>query len=231
MADPRILGFSAVFALSMTGAYVASSGSSEANAQTTAANEVIAETGLQTVKKILVARRPLSSGTLTERGDFVWREQVVDDGDWITTDSGFSPQDFSGAVILTDYSAGDPIHYDHTVRPDQKGFLSAVLSPGKRAISVPVNDVTASAGLIGPGDYVDLLLTFYADSDRGARTMERGRDISMLTGKTLATAVRVIAINRQSIASPETETDTTLTTASGYSAHCVWFRVSGLRCL
>ena len=38
-------------------------------------------------------------------------------------------------------------------------FLAAALQPGMRAISVPVDDVSGNAGLIQPGDFVDVLLT------------------------------------------------------------------------
>ena len=45
------------------------------------------------------------------------------------------------------------------VKPGERGFLAAVLEPGMRAISVPVDEAAGNAGLIFPGDRVDLILT------------------------------------------------------------------------
>ncbi len=42
---------------------------------------------------------------------------------------------------------------------DAKGGLSAIITPGKRAISVKVNEVIAVAGFALPGSYVDVLVS------------------------------------------------------------------------
>lgn len=47
---------------------------------------------------------------------------------------------------------------DMVIRPGQSGFLTAVLKPGEQAITIRVDPVTDSAGLIWPGDHVDVLL-------------------------------------------------------------------------
>jgi pilus assembly protein CpaB len=54
-----------------------------------------------------------------------------------------------GAAIL----AGD------VLRVRDRGFLAAVLEPGMRAASVGVDEVSGVAGLIWPGDRVDVILT------------------------------------------------------------------------
>ena len=45
------------------------------------------------------------------------------------------------------------------MRPGDHGFLAAVLKPGMRAVTVGVDAITGTAGLIWPGDRVDLILT------------------------------------------------------------------------
>ena len=45
------------------------------------------------------------------------------------------------------------------MRPGDHGFLAAVLLPGMRAVTVGVDAITGTAGLIWPGDRVDLILT------------------------------------------------------------------------
>ena len=45
------------------------------------------------------------------------------------------------------------------MRPGDHGFLAAVLAAGMRAVTVGVDATTGAAGLIWPGDRVDLILT------------------------------------------------------------------------
>jgi hypothetical protein len=45
------------------------------------------------------------------------------------------------------------------VHPGEQGFLAAVLDPGKRAVSIPVDGTSGVAGFVFPGDYVDVILT------------------------------------------------------------------------
>lgn len=165
------------------------------------------------VMKVLVAQRTLNDGSFIDKGDVAWESREVVGSGWIRSNQ-FELKDFTGAVAFKQTEVGEPIAYNQLIRPQQQGFLAAVLAPESRAISIPINEITANAGLISPGDFVDILLTFYADSDRGERALQRGRDISMLTSKTLASAIRVIAINRQSVANLNNEQDALLTTAT-----------------
>ena len=164
-------------------------------------------------RKVLVARKVIHAGQFIDKSDLAWGEMDVSGYNWISS-SDYSLSQFAGSVAIDTIMANTVVPYDAVVRPEQHGFLAAVLAPGMRAASIPVNDVTVGAGLIGPGDYVDVLLTFYANSDRGAWSMAQGGDINMLTNKTLVTGVRVIAINRRSLADPEQELGRKLTTAT-----------------
>lgn len=51
--------------------------------------------------------------------------------------------------------------------------LALVVPPGKRAISLVVDDVSGVAGLIKPGDYVDIIATFDYDQDGKTRSETR----------------------------------------------------------
>jgi len=62
-------------------------------------------------------------------------------------------------MVRQSLPAGTPILPGAVIRPGDHGFLAAVLRPGMRAVSVGVDAVTGTAGLIWPGDRVDLLLT------------------------------------------------------------------------
>ncbi|MCB9947729.1 MAG: Flp pilus assembly protein CpaB [Rhodospirillaceae bacterium] len=96
-----------------------------------------------------------------------------------------------GAVVRMAISTGQPVTENSLVRPGDRGFLAAVLTPGKRAISVPVNETTSVAGLIFPGDRVDMLLTHtvrIGGEDDGG---------SFRVTETVLTDVRVLAIDQR----------------------------------
>jgi len=211
MNTKRLFAFVLIFIFSILGAVFIKA------AMTPAAKKIATPTTTPAqvveVIKVLVAQRKLEDGSFIDKGDVAWEKRKVTGSGWIRSHR-FDLDDFNGAVVFKETQVGEAIAYSNLIRPQQQGFLAAVLAPETRAISIPVNEVTANAGLIGPGDFVDILLTFYADSDRGERTIQRGRDISMLTSKTLASAIRVIAINRQSVANPDNELGTLLTTAT-----------------
>lgn len=96
--------------------------------------------------------------------------------------------EIDGAVVRNLIKAGEPIEKEKIVTPKEGGFLSAVLYPGTRAISVGVNVVSANAGFIFPGDRVDLLLTHSVNS------MDGGKSYAT---ETFVENIRVLAIDQQ----------------------------------
>jgi pilus assembly protein CpaB len=74
--------------------------------------------------------------------------------------------------------------------PGASGFLAATLKPDMRAVSVAVDDVSGNAGLIQPGDYVDLLLT---------QQMDRRTDSPELavSSETVVEHARVLAVGSE----------------------------------
>ncbi|SCK30779.1 pilus assembly protein CpaB [Variovorax sp. HW608] len=70
-----------------------------------------------------------------------------------------------------------------------QGGLSAVISPGKRAMTVRVNDVVGVAGFALPGNYVDVVVHAQQDKGKG----EEARPIS----KTVLERVLVLAVAQE----------------------------------
>ena len=74
------------------------------------------------------------------------------------------------------------------IGPRQAGFLAAVLRPGRRAVTVRLEAAEGRhAGLIGPGDRVDVILTASLAPGEGAG--------NVLT-RTIIEDVRVVAVDR-----------------------------------
>jgi len=76
-----------------------------------------------------------------------------------------APAALTGAVARFEFFPGEPIREQKLVRADQ-GYLSAVLAPGMRGVSVPVNAESSAGGFIVPNDRVDVVLTRSTDAGR-----------------------------------------------------------------
>ncbi|OYD81734.1 Flp pilus assembly protein CpaB (plasmid) [Azospirillum brasilense] len=141
---------------------------------------------------VLVAARPISTGMLLRAEDLRWEAwppgRLVDG---YMVRGRVAESAYSGAVTRRSFAAGEPIMAGHIVAPGERGFLAAVLSPGSRAVSVAVDAVSATGGLIWPGDRVDLILTQNFEA-------QAGRDLrSRAVGETVLQNLRVIAIDQQ----------------------------------
>ncbi|MBU6377025.1 MAG: Flp pilus assembly protein CpaB [Gammaproteobacteria bacterium] len=79
-------------------------------------------------------------------------------------------QEVVGKPLLLPLRAGDPI-VDSQVATRNETALAARLREGARAVTVPVDEVSSQAGLVRPGDRVDLMLAeeVVAGTDRCVR--------------------------------------------------------------
>src|SRR6266446_5784189 len=93
-----------------------------------------------------------------------------------------------GAAARSAIAAGDPIRRDRIVKPGDRDFLQVVLSPGARAVAIPVATGGASTGLLSPGDRVDVILT---QNFRGENAPLTRRSVS----ETVVEDLRVLAID------------------------------------
>lgn len=82
---------------------------------------------------------------------------------------------------------GEPIVAPKVVRPGDRGFMSAIVPEGMRAIAIPIGETTAVSGFILPNDRVDVILTRQTLGRDGQRTPQT---------ETVLTNVRVLAINQ-----------------------------------
>ena len=139
----------------------------------------------------LVAARPLPAGTLARDEDFNVRTVRPDEVPQGALSMGPDVLvSIRGGLIRRYLDAGAPITFADILRPRDRGFLAAVLSPGTRAISVGEDAVTGVAGLIWPGDRVDVILTQQMDQNNPAP----GRRV---VSETVLTDIRVIAVDQE----------------------------------
>ena len=111
--------------------------------------------------EVLVAKGPIGVGQRLRTSDVEW--QAWPDGavrpEYITiAKTPDAPTKITGAVARFEIFQGEPILDQKLVHSDQ-GFLSAVLDPGMRGVSVPVTASSGSGGFIIPNDRVDVVVT------------------------------------------------------------------------
>lgn len=82
------------------------------------------------------------------------------------------PVKVTGRVLKTNVLRGDPVSEAKLAPDGTAGGLSAVITEGKRAITVRVNDVIGVAGFALPGNFVDVIVSTQKDSPSGERSAE-----------------------------------------------------------
>lgn len=141
-------------------------------------------------KMVLVASQALPAGHFLKAEDFTWQnwprgtlmpEYIVKGTR--TTDN------LIGSVVRSGIAAGEPITAGGLVQRGDRGFLAAVLTPGYRAITVPLTANAGLSGLVVPGDRVDVILTTLIPAAKGAPA----RRLS----ETVLQDIRVLALDQR----------------------------------
>jgi pilus assembly protein CpaB len=154
--------------------------------------------------KVLVAKRALPVGTIITAdavGYQLWPQEMVQDAYFIDGEADMAK--LLGTVVRNPLTAGEPVTQGSLVSPGDRGFLAAALSPGMRAITVPVSAKTGVGGFVFPGDRVDMLLT---------QTVSGDEDAALKTTETILRNLRVLATD-QSTESTTTQDGKTIVRA------------------
>ena len=143
------------------------------------------------METILVAGRDLLAGSLLKSDD-IGTIQVAHDKlpEGASIDNALNRHHLAGAMVRRRVASGDLLLPRDLLRPGDHGFLAAVLNAGMRAATIGVDAITGTAGLIWPGDHVDVLLTHQLDDPN----RPIGRRVA---AETVLSDVRVIAIDQQ----------------------------------
>ena len=130
----------------------------------------VTELGPEAKTKVLVAKTPIGMGERLNQDTVEWQEwpEGALRADYVTISAmPEAPAELTGAVARFEFFAGEPIREAKLVSSDQ-GYLSAVLEPGKRGVSVGVSAVSSAGGFVVPNDHVDVVLT--TQSEAGERS-------------------------------------------------------------
>lgn len=103
------------------------------------------------------------------------------------------PQKLAGRVVKSSVLAGEPVSEAKLAPSGTLGGLSALITEGKRAITVRVNDVIGVAGFTLPGNYVDIIVSTRKDALPGEH---REQDISKIVLERILVLAVAQEVNR-----------------------------------
>ncbi len=143
------------------------------------------------VGKVLVGKRDIAQGNFVQAQDLEWKQM----SDEIAKNPAFihegnsTIEQYNGAVVRRTLRSGEPIPQNAITRAGDGGFMSAVLEPGMRAVSISVNPTSGNAGFISPGDRVDLIVTHRIRGPQGDSN-------DTIVSETFVRDCRVVAIDQ-----------------------------------
>ncbi len=159
---------------------------------TLAAPEVKVEAPKPPVRvHVLVAGRAVRAGSMLKPEEITAREYVQENlPEGTSVDTTPNRHALVGAMVRRPLAAGEPLILADLMRPGDHGFLAAVMGPDMRAVTIGVDAVSGGAGLIWPGDRVDVIMTQVIDNT----ALPLGRRVA---AETVQRNARVIAIDQQ----------------------------------
>jgi pilus assembly protein CpaB len=145
-------------------------------------------------RMVLVASGDLPAGQFVRPDNLHWQawpEASIAEN-YIVQGKG-KLEDYVGAVVRSGLTNGEPIAEGRVVRPGDRGFMAAVLTPGNRAITVPVTPSSGLAGFVFPGDRVDVILTLTIQPEKDGQK----EGIERRASETVLTDIRVLATDQR----------------------------------
>jgi pilus assembly protein CpaB len=145
----------------------------------------------QAVTKVLVATHGLPAGQFLQPNDLEWQDWPDNalNSSYIVSGAR-TVEDLVGSVVRAAISGGEPITDDRLIKKGDRGFLSAIMSPGTRAVTVQLQQNAGLGGLVLPGDHVDVVLTAVVPSNGPGEPEHHASE-------TVLEDIRVLAIDQK----------------------------------
>lgn len=161
--------------------------------------------------EILLAAKDLKMGDQLKSGDVRWQtwpKTALFSGAVVRKDEQSPSKLFEGR-LARDVNKDEPFTKLLLIGEKKGNFVAASLEPGMRAVAIEVSAATMVGGFIGPGDYVDVILTYNhrirtGDDEVAARLVSRNLD--KLATETVAQNIRVLAVDQRATRSEEDKT-------------------------
>lgn len=152
--------------------------------------------------EVLVASNNLAIGRELKTGDTRWQEwpkTSVFPGAIVRKEKEAAEEILKGR-LARNVAKGEPVMQNSLLGTAKGNFVAASLEPGQRAIAIEVSASTMVGGFIGPGDYVDVILTYKQsikedkEDPASARLIELNLD--KMATETILQNVKVLAVDQ-----------------------------------
>ena len=150
--------------------------------------------------QVLVAAHPIPTGKELSATDIKWQEwpesalfpgAIVREGDE-------EPTDVVKGKVRESIAEGVPLHRAYLIENANGSFMAASLGEGMRAVGIEVKPENIAGGFIGPGDYVDVVVTYKVTAKRDYDNQESQKLVNKLASETILENVRVLASGQTS---------------------------------
>lgn len=142
--------------------------------------------------EVLVASRAIEVGTKLGAADVKWMgwpKAAIDPAFMTKEAQPKAIEDAAeGAIARSPLSPGQPLTGQNIIKGDGGGFMAAVLTPGKRAVSVKLSAERGAGGFILPNDRVDVILT--------RKTGQDASGSANYQAATVLSDIRVLAVDQ-----------------------------------
>lgn len=153
--------------------------------------------------KIVVATKDLLIGHDLTENDLAWKEWPEDGvmSSAVMQRDNESPLNAVQGRLKEPVSAGDPLLRSSLLGKNEGNAVASKLPAGMRAVSIAVSPESMVSGFIGPGDYVDVVLTYKAsvrmDNDEITQVKEMvAKNLDKFAAETILQNVRVLAVDQ-----------------------------------
>ncbi len=151
-----------------------------------------ADVAVVATNHVVIAKRELAPGAFVQAQDLDWGDAPATPAEPLLQEGAVHLPDFNGAVVRRPIRVGEPVPASALMKAGEGGFMSAVLEPGMRAVSIAVNATSGNAGFISPGDRIDLIVTHRIKLRGGENNSEES-----VVSETFVRDVRVVAVDQQ----------------------------------
>lgn len=111
---------------------------------------------------VLVARKPLAVGERLTPDALAWQawpKAGVAEAFFEQSVAPKAIEEWTNAVVRYPMVQGEPLTAAKLVKAGDASVMAALLTPGMRAVSVPISVATGAGGFILPNDRVDVVVT------------------------------------------------------------------------
>lgn len=161
--------------------------------------EVIQEAKVE----VLVAAKDLGIGRELKKGDVRWQEwpkSSVFPGAAVREEGQDADKVFKDGRLARNIGKGEPVMKSALLSNAKGNMVSASLDPGQRAVAIEVDAASTAGGFIGPGDFVDIILTYResVSSDDESPVIQNMIELNLdkLATETILQNVKILAVDQ-----------------------------------